>query len=131
MSTQKKQKPDRRAELDADIARLSKAAKLDGWAAFVRELDIPMDIYPAIASGRTELLAMIRPRDYSKEEMVKIFKLIAGLIETNVALREHAEQTSHLVDIWSDAFKQLESLGQRIKRFATFDHAEQEAEEES
>jgi hypothetical protein len=87
----------------------------------VDELKIPAELYPALATGRPELIKLAAPRDLTATEAEALYKIIGCLIETNVALREHAAQLAVFVGQWSDAFKHLRSLGDRINRFAMFD----------
>lgn len=115
-------------ELDERIKQLAVNCKLDAWTAFVNEMQVPGDIYPALASGRPELIALIQPRALSADEAKPLFDIIASLIGTNMALREHAEQLALFAHNWADAFKALHSVGQRIERFANFDHEEIEDE---
>jgi hypothetical protein len=118
----KPRKPNKADELDAEIKRLASMAKLDGWNAFVEELKLPQDVYPALISNRPELLRLIQPRAMNEQEAGAILKVLAGVIETNIALRQHAEQLAQFTSRWTDAFKHLRSLGERIENFANFKH---------
>lgn len=111
-------------ELDDQIKRLALECKLDSWNAFIEDMNVPSDIYTALASGRPELIALIRPRALTADEAKPLFAIIASLIGTNMALREHAEQLAHFVSNWADAFVQLQSVGNRIERFANFEHGD-------
>lgn len=112
----------RRTEaLDAFIDECGTKCTLTGWNAFVEELAVPPDMFPALVTNRPELLKAAKPRAMSAEEVAVLYKLIAGLIETNSALREHAEMLAQSVDSWADAFKQLRSVGNKIQRFANFE----------
>lgn len=110
------------AELDAEIKRLASACRLDAWTAFVDEMKVPSDIYPALASGRPELIELIQPRALTAEEAKPLFAIIATLIGTNFALRQHSEQLAAFTHNWADSFKALHAVGSRIERFANFDH---------
>jgi hypothetical protein len=107
-------------QLDAEITRLAKACKLDGWNSFVDEMTMPGSVYLPLATGRPELIRVIKPCDLTAEQVKPMLNMIATLIETNVALRDHAAQIAHMVEIWADAFKHLHSVGEKIERFANF-----------
>jgi hypothetical protein len=111
---------DRIEEMNAEITRLSDAAKLTSWNDFVRSIDIPADLSVALLTGRAELIACATPREMSKAECASLYRLIGSLMETNLALREHANETAKLVDHWTDGFKHLISLGHRIDHYANF-----------
>jgi hypothetical protein len=100
------------------ITELSNKASLDSWNSFVEELRVPGDIAPMLTSGRHQL----RPpgRALTAEECEVLYRLIGGLVETNAALRQHAHELAHLMHIWTDAFKQLHTVGYRIQQFANF-----------
>jgi hypothetical protein len=115
-------------ELDIKIKRLAEQCKLDSWTSFVDEMKIPGDLYPALASGRAELLRLVQPRDLSADEAKVLLNIIATLMNTNMALREHAEQLALFTHNWADAFKQLKSVGERIERFANFELTNPEEE---
>lgn len=121
---------DKAEQLEADIKRLSQACKLDNWTQLINEVDVPYDIAPALLSGRPELIKIIPPRDITANEAKALFNIIGSLIETNSALQEHAAQLSLFVGNWADAFKHLRSLGDKIQRFAQFDHNMQDDEDE-
>jgi hypothetical protein len=120
---------DKAAELDAYIKDIRRRCNLDSWTHFVNDVDVPGDLYPALASNRPELIKAIPPRQLEPEEAKALFNIIGTLIETNAALKEHAAHTAKMVLQWGDAFKHLRSLGYSIERFATFDHAEEVSEE--
>jgi hypothetical protein len=115
-------------QLDEEIRRLASECKLDNWTAFVDEMKVPADIYPALASGRPELLKLMQPRALSADEAKVLFNIIGSLISTNMALREHAEQLALFTHNWADAFKALRGVGERIERFANFEHDAEEEE---
>src|SRR4051812_34789126 len=95
----------KKQQLQDDLVRLSKSCRLDNWTAFVNEMTVPADIYPALASGRPELIKIIQPRELTAAEAKALFDIVGTLIETNMALREHAERLAQLTDTWADSFK--------------------------
>lgn len=111
-------------ELEDQIIRLSQQCKLNSWTSLIVDIDVPMDIAPALLSGRPELIKIIQPRDLPAAEAAILFNIIGNLIETNQALQEHAAQLADFVGQWTDAFKHLRSVGNRICRFALFDKQE-------
>lgn len=117
--------------LNEEIKRLAALCKLDSWTSFVDDMKVPSDIYAALASGRPELIKAVSPRALTAEQAKPLFDIIASLIGTNVALRDHAQQLAHFTHIWTDAFKQLHSVGDRIERFANFKHGVDEVEEDA
>lgn len=123
-------KPNRNDLFEQEIADLAKAAKLDNWTSFVTALDVPGDLAPALLANRPELVRLVKPRGLDAGEHRAYLDLIAGLIETNVALRRHAAGVANLVDRWADSFTALRSLGDKIGRYANFKHAPEEADDE-
>lgn len=113
-------KPTATELLDAEIDRLSEATKLNSWTDFIDALNVPADLFPALMANRPELVKLVKPRPLSTDEHKVYLELIAGILETNRALREHAQQLAQLTGNWADAFTALRSIGQRIERFANF-----------
>jgi hypothetical protein len=121
MSNAKKSKRSERDEAYADIVRRTNIEQaLPAWTAFIEAVNVPQDVFPALVTGRTELLDIMQPRAFNEEEAKAILNLIKVLIRTNLALREHAQETAHLVDTWMGGFKQIHSVGQRIVDFGNF-----------
>jgi len=102
--------------------------KLDNWTSYVHEMQVPRDLFPAIMTGRHQL--MPKGRALTADECQTVYNMLATLLETNAALREHTEQTAILVTEWQNAFKALETLGLRIKNFANLKMDEVETETE-
>lgn len=117
---EKARKVSRKQELSELVLNLRKASKLDSWSSFVEELKLPSEIFPAIMTGRPELLRIAQPRAITAEEHAAYLALIAGLIETNAALRAHTEQVAHLVETWMGQFQGSFALAQQINQFAAF-----------
>lgn len=113
-------KADRHDRLDALLLKCREENQLESWNSFIEAVDVPRELAPALITGRTELLALMQPRELTKEQCAAMFAVIQVLIKTNVALKQHAEQTAHLVDVWANSFKQLASLGYDITQFANF-----------
>lgn len=114
-------KPTARDRADDFIREIAgKVQSLDGWNSFVETLTIPQDLMIPLITGRDELVTLATPRAMTAEETAQLYKAIGVLIRTNMALRDHAQEVAIMVGIWSDAFKQLHSLGTRIDSFAHF-----------
>lgn len=107
-------------EFNVEIDRLSKNAKLDSWNSFVEELQVPGDIAPALYTMRPEMLKLVQPRQLSQLEHQTYLNLIAGLIQTNIALRQHTEETARLVGNWVGQVNGIIPLASRIQHFANF-----------
>jgi hypothetical protein len=107
-------------ELNAEIARLIRECKLDSWNIFISELRVPGDLIPALMAGRAELVNLAQPRAMSAEEVADLYTLIATLLGTNIALRDHAEELSVLVKNWMSQFAGLKGVADQIDHFANF-----------
>lgn len=103
-----------------EIADYRRKAKLDSWNSFVEELQVPSDLYPAIMSNRPELVRAVRPRDLPAYQVEILYKLIAGLIETNAALRQHTERVAQLTDNLNAAMTQFTRAALSIQQLANF-----------
>jgi len=117
-------------ELKEQIIDLAKRARLDGWNEFVEELKVPSELTTALVTNRPELIRLAQPRPLTAEEAKALYTLIGALLETNTALREHAECVSIMVRNWSGAINGLFGVARRISRFAEFRHADAAAEGE-
>ena len=100
--------------------RLAQAGSLESWNSFVRELNVPNDFIPAIAASRSELLRAVKPRAMSEEEAKVVFELVAGLIDTNIALRAHAQELATLVMNWQKMSRGMMTVAGQISDFANF-----------
>lgn len=116
-------------ELDEQIIELAKRAKLESWHSFVEELRVPSELVPALVTNRVELIRLAQARPLETEQVDALYKLIAGLIETNQALRQHAAQVANLAQDWLAANRGMISTAVKLKRFAQFHHSEVDEEE--
>lgn len=115
-------------QLDDEILRLAKAARLEDWNSFVEELQVPSELFPALATNRPELVRLAPRRALTAEEADALYKLIAALIETNQALRAHASQVADMATQFAGGINGVISTAMKIKRFAQFRHAELDEE---
>lgn len=120
MTDTKPRKPSTDDRLNERIDELVANTKLDGWNAFIEELQVPQDFQAALMTMRPELVRLAKPRAMSEQEVAMLYKLIAALIGTNMALQQHAAEVAQLVEHWSANFKSLSRTGDRIHRFANF-----------
>ena len=123
-------KTNKASELNEQICALAKRAKLESWNSFVEELKVPSEIVPALITMRVELIRLAPVRALSPEEAQALYKLIAGLIETNMALREHAQQVSTMVENWVGSIHGFIGVAEKIGRFAEFRHDDVQEEED-
>jgi len=107
-------------EFDAQVTDLATRCRLTDWSSFIEEMQVPGDIAPALITTRPELLRAVQPRALTAEETAAVYKVMAGLIETNNALREHAQQLAIFTETWAGQFAGLQSVGRKIERFANF-----------
>ena len=112
--------------LAAKVAELRNRMKLDSWNAYITEIQVPSDLYPAMMSQRSAL--MPNPTAKSADEVEILYDIIGTLMETNAALREHTEQTATLVSEWCRTFKALSTLGGHIEMFANLKQSDDDAE---
>lgn len=115
-------RPDKAEALNLELVQLAKKARLQGWNEFVQEVKVPTDLYAALLSNRPELVRLAPKRDMTAAEVTSLYELIYTLMETNEALRQHAQRVALLVKNWHQQFKGLATAGAQIERFANFKH---------
>jgi len=114
--------PSQRAiALDYFIRERGSSCQLESWTSFIREMQVPADLAAAFVTGRPELVKTVIPRAMDAREVKILLDLIANLLETNEALREHAHDVATSITIWAGSFKQLETVGRQLERFAKFE----------
>lgn len=118
-------------EMIITAAKNSEANTLASWNAFVREMKLPSDLYPAMQTGRMELLALVKARAMTEAEVKLLLDMISNLIQTNYCLQKHAEQLAIMVNGWAGAFTHLRSMGEKVQDFANFRMREPEEPDES
>jgi hypothetical protein len=104
---------------DSLVANVRK--QLSAWNAFSESMDVLPDFYPALQTGRSELLVAANPRPLSEEECKAVFKMVRVLIETNQALQHHAQELSIMVQQWARDSRSTFSRIDKIAQFANFD----------
>lgn len=128
MSKERNMKTTKTERLAAQITDFRNRSKLNSWSSFIEELQVPSDLYPDMMTQRSAL--MPKGRALTADECQIVYKLIAGLMDTNAALSEHTQQTAILVGEWNEAFKGLKTLAGHINTFANLkDEDETEIEE--
>jgi hypothetical protein len=119
-------------EIEERIAKLAKAAKIDGWNSFVEEMQLPNELAVALLTGRPEMLKAIQPRALTPDEHAIYLKLFEALMQTNDALRTHAADVAKLTNSWMGHFKGLARVAEQINTYAMFRHdLLEEVEEEA
>jgi hypothetical protein len=99
---------------------------LPSAASFLHTLQVPSDLTPAMLTNRPELVKLAKPRPLTADECKMLYALISDLMETNAALRRHAQEVARLADNWLTAFTGLGAVGHRIAHFANFEKFETE-----
>jgi len=84
--------------------------QMRSWNEFVRDMQVLPDLGPAVSTGRVELIALAKPRPLTAEEAGILFQGFGVLLETNQALRMHAQLLSQL------AAQQYELAGGMVKK---------------
>ena len=88
----------------------------------------PSDIAPALMANRPELLKLVQQRALTAEEHGVYLALIKGLMDTNEALRQHAQQVAGVADIIEDLLRGARNSALKLSDFASFrqhDHDEE------
>lgn len=109
----------RLSELDARIEHLRNLSRLDSWNNFVSELQVPSYLMPGIITMRPELLLAAAPGPLGPEEVKVLLRVMGGLMETNAALRQHAELLAGLTD---DALGMLKGLNGTLGKIGDYAH---------
>ena len=94
--------------------------RLETWNSFVRELQVPSDIAPAFLTRRVELMSLAKPRPLTESECKVMYDLVAGLLETNEALREHAALVAELAQQFTGGLAGTLRAADRMRAFANF-----------
>lgn len=124
-------KPNKKQELNDSIKNLAKRCKLETWNSFIEELQVPSELVPALLTARPQLIKLAKPRPLTAEEAEALYKLVGGLLETNMALREHAVHLSQMVGNWVGSIHGFIGVADRISCFAEFRHEDAAADDET
>lgn len=81
---------------------------------------LPTPVIAAVTSGRGCMALAAKNIVMEQREAEALVDLIAALVDTNQALRQHAERVASLVNLWTTQIRGLESLTDRIVDFAHF-----------
>ena len=121
MSNAKREKRAARTDWDAKLLeRINQVSRLESWTSFVESINVPGDILPALMTGRPELLRIVKGRALTADECTAIYKLVSVLIDTNMALREHAQLVAQLTQNMMGGFQAINAHAKRIDDFANF-----------
>jgi hypothetical protein len=129
MSEKPKRGPSAWDDRAAMLRGLHDSGVLRSPADFVEAIDVPMDLAAALATGRKELLSIVRPRAMSEEEVGKLYKLIGVLIDTNFALQAHAREVEQMAATLHQQIRGSIHYAERMAAFAGFRTADDETEE--
>jgi len=105
-----------------NLKELAARAKIDAPNAFTEVVNCPQDLFLALQTGRPELIKHVKSRPLSEEEGAAVYHLVAVLIETNMALREHAQIVATMADQWRSMVKGSLDFVTQIDNFANFHH---------
>jgi hypothetical protein len=122
--------PKRDEELNEAIIELAKRARIGSWNEFVEELKVPSELVPALITMRPELIRLAPARELTAEEAQALYTLIGALVETNMALRDHAQGVATMVQNWAGSIYGMVKVAGRIGRFAEFRHNDAASEDE-
>lgn len=117
-------------ELREQIIDLATRARINGWNEFVEGLNIPSELVPAFVTCRPELVRLAQVRPLTAEEAQALYTLIGALLETNMVLREHAQQVETMIQNWVGSIYGMVGVAGRIGRFAAFRHDDAASEGE-
>jgi hypothetical protein len=99
--------------------------RLEHWNCFVGVLRVPSELAPAFMTRRSELVRLAPRRPLSAEECGVLYDLVAGLLETNEALRAHAALVAEISAQQEDALGGALRAIRRARAFANFSTAEE------
>lgn len=119
--------------LRLEVEQLATDASLDSWESFIEHMELPGEFVPAMMTMRPDLLVLVgkRTEPMSAADANKLIECIRVLMATNIALKQHAEQVSHLVGNWMNSFKSAHSVAEQISMFANFRHRDVTTQEEA
>jgi hypothetical protein len=95
-------------------------SRITKWNEFVRELQVPDDIAPAMLTGRLELLRLAQPRALTSDECGVLYQLIGGLLETNQALQQHSSLVATLASEAGRTIGGITGSVDRLESYANF-----------
>lgn len=102
------------------IKDLSSRSKLRSWNELTRTVSLPAELAAALHTHRVELIRTVTPRAMTADEVGNLYDFIGTLIETNMALTEHAEQLAQLADTWAQSIRGAVGLTEQVRLFANF-----------
>lgn len=107
--------------LNALVLKIADKNLIDSPMALVGEVDIPSFLAAAFLTNRPEMVeSCANGRSLDVAETSAVMRLLAVLMQTNQALREHAEGLAIMTDSWLTAFKGIATVGGKIGDFANF-----------
>lgn len=70
------------------VAEAEPTPTLEHWTSLLEDVKVPLDLLPALACARPELISLAKPRKLSAAECAAFLHLVRVLLETNVSLQE-------------------------------------------
>jgi len=111
------------AEFEALLSRLEDESVLQSWASFAEAMDVPRELAPALATGRMELLKLVRPRPLTEEECGTVYHLIGVLVRTNQHLKDHAMGLAKMAELLEMQQKGVGRMLRMMHNYAEFRRA--------
>lgn len=105
---------------DDMVRTLRDSHALKSWSELIEAVDVPMDLAAALATGRVELLKLAQPRAMDAEEVMRLYKLIGVLIDTNFALQAHAREVSSMAATAYSQIRGALTYSRKLQQFAGF-----------
>lgn len=102
------------------IAELDAKSKLRSWNELTQAVSIPVELAAAMHTQRAELIRIVPPKALTEDECRRLYDFIGTLIETNMALTQHAEQLAQLVGTWAESIRGAVGLAEQVRLFANF-----------
>ena len=118
--------PNADIDREAQIKALHDMHALKSPSELLELCEVPMDIAVALSTGRASLMKLAKPRAMSADEVAILYKLITVLIDTNLALKNHANEVAHMAQLHRGNLQGLINYSMKLESFANFDHYETE-----
>lgn len=106
----------------------------------IRDIELPLELAAAVQTGRTQLLEPTRQRIIGttangnlsalSQTAEHLLNLVAVLMETNQALREHAAFVEHRLDDLCGNLGGVHRMAERLKDIANFRDPDEEIGDE-
>lgn len=129
-TTNKPRQPTAWDDREVMVRALNDSGALRSPAELVEAVDLPIDLAVVMTTGRTSMISMAKPRALDAGETAGIYKFIAVLIDTNLALQAHARQAAIMAEAVEQQVRGLQGYSRRLHAFANFTPADDASEPE-